>query len=205
MAAKAAPTIYDVYLARKIVYQYLERTPLQYYQSLSEMAGAEIWVKHENHQLLGAFKVRGGVYLASLLNEQEKRAGFFTASTGNHGQSIAYGAKTFGFRATIAVPEDANPAKVSAMCKLGAEVLFHGPNYDAARVWIEQMAKDKGGYYVGPTDEPLICGVGTYVLEIMEDLPDVDVIIVPVGGGSSAAAACIVAKTINPNLSLIHI
>lgn len=202
-SVKESLSLHDVFLARKIIYQYLDKTPLKFYQSLSDLVGAEIWVKHENHHSLGAFKVRGGLYLASMLSEKEKRAGLFTASTGNHGQSIAFAAKTFGTTATIAVPEKANPAKVAAMQNLGGTVLFHGPNYDVARRWIRQMADEKGGIFVGPTETALICGVGTYVLEIYEDLPDVDTIIVPVGGGSSAAAACTVSKAINPDVEVI--
>jgi threonine dehydratase len=129
----------------------------------------------------------------------------FTASTGNHGQSIAYAARAHGVRATIAVPEGANPGKVAAMRGLGAEVAFHGADFDSAREWVASIAAAQGGRFVGPTEELLIHGVGTYALEIVEDLPEVDVIIVPVGAGSGVCATCIVAKTINPAIQVIGV
>jgi threonine dehydratase len=103
------------------------------------------------------------------------------------------------------MPEQANPDKVAAMRGLGAEVVFHGPDFDTAREWMMQIAVDRGGLFVGPTDEPLICGVGTYGLEIVEDLPDVDVIIVPVGAGSGACGTGIVAKAVNPAIQVIGV
>ncbi len=199
------PTLQDVYAARSHVYQYLKPTPLHHYATLSEMVGAHVYIKHENHQPVGAFKVRGGLVMASRLSEEQRKGGLFTASTGNHGQSIAYGAKVSGIKATIAVPEGANPGKVAAMRGLGAEVIFHGKDFDTAREWIMKVATDKGGTFVGPTDEPLLHGVGTYTLEILEDLPDVDVILVPVGAGSGASATSIVAKSINPKIEVIGV
>jgi threonine dehydratase len=170
---------------------------------LSHLLGAEVWVKHENHQPLGAFKVRGGLNLAANLTPEERQAGLFTASTGNHGQSIAFAAKMNGLKATIAVSEGANPGKVAAMQGLGANVVVHGSDFDVAREWVMGEAEEKHGRFVGPTEELLICGVGTYALEIVEDLPDVDTIIVPVGAGSGACGVSIVAKSINPNIEVI--
>jgi len=199
------PTLRDVIAARPNVYRYLKPTPLHHYGSLSELLGARVWVKHENHQPVGAFKVRGGLNLAATLNEAERQAGLFTASTGNHGQSIAFGARAYGIKATIAVPEHANPGKVAAMRSLGADVVFHGKDFDAAREWIMGEAEARGGRFIGPTEEPLICGVGTYALEIVEELPDVDTIIVPVGGGSGACGTSIVAKSIDPRIEVIAV
>ncbi len=197
------PTLHDIIAARPHVYRYLRPTPLYRYSSLSELIGAEVWVKHENHQPVGAFKVRGGLNLAAHLSQAERQAGLFTASTGNHGQSIAFAAQVHGLKATIAVPEGANPGKVAAMRGLGAEVMFHGPDFDTAREWIAAEAEARGGRFVGPTEEVLIGGVGTYALEILEDLPDVQVIIVPVGAGSGACGTSIVAKSINPKIEVI--
>lgn len=197
------PTLHDVIAARPHVYRYLRPTPLHYYAGLSELLSAEVWVKHENHQPVGAFKVRGGLNLAAQLTEAERRGGLFTASTGNHGQSIAFAARVHGLKATIAVPEGANPGKVAAMRGLGAEVIFHGPDFDTAREWIAAAAEAQGGRFVGPTEEALIAGVGTYALEILEDLPDVQTIIVPVGAGSGVCGTSIVAKAINPNIEVI--
>lgn len=197
------PTLHDIIVARPKVYRYLKPTPLYYYSGLSELVGASVWVKHENHQPVGAFKVRGGLNLAAHLTAEERRAGLFTASTGNHGQSIAFAAQVHGLKATIAVPEGANPGKVAAMRGLGAEVVFHGSDFDAAREWIMAKAEARHGRFVGPTEELLIGGVGTYALEIIETLPDVQTIIVPVGAGSGACGVSIVVKSINPQIEVI--
>jgi len=199
------PSLHDIIAARPHVYRYLSATPLYHYATLSELIETDIWIKHENHQPIGAFKVRGGLNMAANLSAEEKEAGLFTASTGNHGQSIAFAARAFGIQATIAVPEGANPGKVAAMRGLGAEVIFHGSDFDTAREWIMGVAEDRRGTFVGPTDELLIQGVGTYALEIVEELPDVDVIIVPVGAGSGACGTCIAAKSINPNIEVIGV
>lgn len=202
---QGTPTIKDIIAARKIVYRHLSPTPLYNYPSLSDLVGTNTWIKHENHHPTGAFKVRGGLNLAANLSHEEKRNGLFTASTGNHGQSIAYAAKAYNVKATIAVPEGANAGKVAAMRGWGAEVLFHGMDFDEAREWIKLVSEKKGGKYVGPTDEFLIHGVGTYALEILEELPSVEVIIVPVGAGSGVCATGIVAKTINKNIEIIAV
>ncbi len=193
----------DILLAREPVYRHLKPTPLYNYPTLDELTGTQTWVKHENHLPVGAFKVRGGLNLVARLPEAERSAGLYTASTGNHGQSIAFAARAAGIRATIAVPEQANPGKVAAMRGLGAEVVHHGRDFDEARLWAQQQAEEKGGKFVGPTDEELIQGVGTYGLEILEALPDVDVIIVPVGAGSGVCGTAIVAKAINPEIEII--
>jgi threonine dehydratase len=199
------PTLRDVYAARANVYRYLKPTPLYAYSDLNDATGLDLYVKHENHQPIGAFKVRGGLNLAAGLPDADRRTGLFTASTGNHGQSIAFAARAYGMNATIAVPEEANPAKVAAMRGLGAEVIFHGSDFDTSREWVAELAKARGGIFVGPTDEPLICGVATLALEILEELPDVDVIIVPVGAGSGASGTAIVAKSINPKIQVIGV
>ena len=196
----------DVLKARRNLRAYLRPTPLYHYPALSAMVGAETWVKHENHQPVGAFKVRGGVHLISQLDADQRRAGVIAASTGNHGQSVAYAARLFGVRAIIAVPEGANPAKVASMRNLGAEVVFHGQDFDDAREWVEAEARARGYRYIHSGNEPLlIAGVGTYTLEMLDDQPDLDVIIAPVGGGSGAAGACIVAKTVNPAIRVIGV
>lgn len=205
MTEQPMPTLHDIIAARPNVYRYLKPTPLYHYSGLSELVGAQVWVKHENHQPVGAFKVRGGLNLAANLTEAEREAGLFTASTGNHGQSIAFSARAYGIKATIAVPEGANPGKVAAMRGLGAEVVFHGHDFDTAREWIMGEAEAHGGRFIGPTEELLICGVGTYALEIVEELPEVDTIIVPVGAGSGACGVSIVAKTINPKIEVIAV
>jgi threonine dehydratase len=199
------PTLQDVLAARPHVYRHLQPTPLYHYPTLSHLLGAEVWIKHENHQPVGAFKVRGGLNMAANLAEKERAVGLFTASTGNHGQSIAYAARAHGIQATIAVPEGANPGKVASMRALGAEVVHHGSDFDTAREWMMGVAEEQNGRFVGPTEDLLIAGVGTYALEIMETLPDVDAILVPVGAGSGVCATSIVAKTINPRVEMIGV
>ena len=137
------------------------------------------------------------------LTEEERKRGVITASTGNHGQSIASACRVFGARALIALPELANPLKVEAMRALGAELLFHGQNFDQAKAYAEDLAERKGYRYVHPANEPLlIAGVATQTLEIIEDLPDVQAILVALGGGSGAAGACIVAKSVDPDIKI---
>src|SRR5262245_34212882 len=199
-------TLEHVFQARKVIAPYLRPTPLYAYHGLSKLLGAQVYVKHENHQPVGAFKVRGGVNLISQLSAEEKQGGAITASSGNHGQSIAFASRLFGVRATIVLPEGANPAKVEAIRAMGAEIVFHGKDFDDARVHAEQMAPKIGARFINSGDEPLlIAGVATCALEIVEALPDVNMIIVPVGGGSGAAGCCIVAKSINPKILVVGV
>src|SRR5436309_1346607 len=152
----------DVLLAQKRIRPYLARTPLYTYPAINELIGTEVFIKHENYQPVGAFKVRGGVNLISQLGEEERERGVITASTGNHGQSIAYAARLFGVAATIVVPVEANPGKVAAIQGMGATVIFHGENFDHARRHCEELAEEHGLRYVHSGDEPLlIAGVGT--------------------------------------------
>jgi threonine dehydratase len=200
------PTFLDILRARRVVSCYLPRTPLLPSLSLSRLLGFQMYIKFESHQPIGAFKVRGGLNLVSALGHGERARGVITASTGNHGQSIAYAARTFGVRSVIVMPEEANPDKVEAMADLGAEIVFFGQDFEDARLKAEQMGRDQGMYYVHPANEPrLIAGVGTIGLEILEDLPEVDTIIVPIGAGSGVCGASIVAKAINPKIRVIGV
>jgi threonine dehydratase len=200
------PTLADVLEARRRVAPHLSPTPLFSYPALNELLGAEVFVKHENHQPIGAFKVRGGVNLISQLSAEERERGVIAASTGNHGQSIAYAARLFGVRATICVPENANPVKVASMRGFGAELVLHGRDFDEARERCERLAHEHGYRYVHSGNEPLlIAGVGTEALEILEQQPRVEAIVVPVGGGSGAAGACIVAKAVNPAVKIMGV
>jgi len=163
-------------------------------------------VKHENHQPTGAFKVRGGVNLVSRLDAADRARGIIGASTGNHGQSLAWAAHRFGVRAVICVPEGANPVKVEAIRSWGAELIEHGRDFDEAREHCEALAAEHGYRYVHSGDEPLlIAGVATETLEIVEARPDVDVIVVPVGGGSGAAGACLVARAMGRPVRVIGV
>jgi threonine dehydratase len=200
------PTFRDVLLAQRQIRPYLPRTPLHRYPALDELVGAQLYVKHENYQPVGAFKVRGGVNLISRLSPEERERGVLAASTGNHGQSVAFAARRFGVRARIVVPEGANPGKVAAMRGMGAEVIFHGAAFDEARLHCEALASADGARYIHSGDEPLlIAGVGTETLEMLEDEPELDVIIVPIGGGSGAAGACLAAKGIDPRIEVLGV
>ena len=153
MAASQVPDLADVLAARQRIAPYLQPTPLYRYPALDAMTGARLRVKHENHQPVGAFKVRGGVNLVSQLSADERRRGVICASTGNHGQSVAYAADLFGVRAVICMPEQANPVKVESMRALGAEVVFHGRDFDEAREHCEKLATEHGYRYIHSGNE----------------------------------------------------
>jgi threonine dehydratase len=200
------PTLADVQAARRRIAPHLMPTPLLPHGALSELVGAEVFVKHENHLPTGAFKVRGGVNLVSQLSGDEQRRGMATASTGNHGQSIAFAAGRFGVRAIVCVPEGANPVKLAAMERLGADLVVHGHDFDEAREHCEALAREHGYRYVHSGNEPhLIAGVGTATLELLETEPGVEVVIVPIGGGSGAAGACVAGKAVKPELEVIGV
>ena len=201
-----APTLRDIYRAKKTIAPHIPRTALHYSSGLSEMLSAEVYLKHEEHLPLGAFKGRGGINLLANLSDEEKKRGLITASSGNHGQSMASACKLFGVKAVIGLPEDANPNKVAAMRALGAELVFHGADFDAARLHCERLAKEEGYRFVHPVNDPLlIAGVGTQALETVEDLPDVEVLMLPLGGGSGISGACIVAKGIDPSIEVLAV
>jgi threonine dehydratase len=200
------PTLADVLKARLRISPHLRPTPLLGYPTLNELLEADVFIKHENHQPVGAFKVRGGVNLLSQLSAEERGRGVIAASTGNHGQSLAYAARLFAVPATICVPETANPVKVASMRGLGAKLVFRGRDFDEAREHCEQLANEHGYRYVHSGNEPLlIAGVATETLEILQEQPEMEVIVVPVGGGSGAAGACIVAKAVNPAIRVIGV
>jgi len=204
--ALSVPTFADVLAAAAAIRPHLAPTPLLRHPLLERALGTEVWVKHENHQPTGAFKVRGGINLVSRLAEAERARGIIGASTGNHGQSLAYAARQFGVRAVICVPEGANPVKVDAIRSWGAEVVEHGRDFDEAREHCEALAAERGHRYVHSGDEPLlIAGVATETLEVVTAEPGVDVVVVPVGGGSGAAGACIVARALGGSVEVIGV
>jgi len=188
----APPTLPDVEAARELVDRHLPSTPLVRSESLSAALDADVYLKREDTLPTGAFKVRGGVALVADLAAEFRDPGLIAASTGNHGQSIAWAGRRFDVPVTIAVPDDANPDKVAGMRRLGADVVSHGADFDEAREHVESLAAREGYRYVHSANEPtLVAGVGTAGLEVVEDCPDVDVVFSPVGGGSSAAAYCL--------------
>lgn len=171
---------------------------------VSEATGVEVWLKCENLLPTGAFKVRGGLNLVG--RDPTARNGIVGASTGNHGQSLAYAGMKFGVPVTIFVPKNANPLKLAAMRAFGATLVEHGVDFEDARLECERFAEANGVRYVHSGDEPyLIAGVGTATHEVLQELPAADVLIVPIGGGSGAAGACIVAKATQRSIQVIGV
>jgi threonine dehydratase len=199
------PTLQDVYAARTRVYRVVRPTPLIRHPLLDAETGLEIFVKHENHNPTCAFKVRGGLNLVGQLSPDERR-GVITATTGNHGQSIALACQREGVPCTIVTPIGNNPEKNAAMRAFGAELIEFGRDFDEAREKVEQLQHEKGLRYVHSANEPaLIAGVATYALEIFEELPDAEVILVPIGGGSGACGCAIVRSALGSRARVIGV
>jgi threonine dehydratase len=181
------PTLDDIRAARANVYAVLAPSPMQRHPLLAEALGADIYVKHENHNPTGAFKVRGGVNLVARLSEVDRARGVISATTGNHGQSIAFAAARAHVPCTLVVPQGNNPAKNALMRAWGADLIEHGKDFDEARELVERLCDQRGLRYVHSANEPdLISGVGTYALEVFEAMADIDTVFVPIGGGSGA-------------------
>jgi len=203
--ATAPVTLRDIYAARRVVMQALRPTPLLRHPLLDAETGLRIHVKHENHNPTGAFKVRGGLNLIGRLTGDERR-GVITATTGNHGQSIAMACSREGVPCTIVVPVDNNPEKNAAMRAYGATVLEVGRDFDDAREHVEALQRSNGLRYVHSANEPeLIAGVATYALEIFEELPDVETILVPIGGGSGACGCALVRSFLGSSAEVIGV
>ncbi len=200
------PTYADVLAATPVVHRYLKPTPLIEWPALSRLLGCRYFLKHENHTPTTAFKVRGGLHLVAKLPDEQKRRGVIGCTTGNHGQSLAYACRRFGVRCVLVVPAKNNPNKVAAMRALGAELIEHGQDFDDARAHCESVCEQEGLRYVHSANEPdLIAGVGTYALEIFDDLPDPDVILVPVGLGSGICGTALVAAARRPSTKVIGV
>jgi threonine dehydratase len=200
------PGFEDVLRAREAIRRHLPRTPCYAYPTLSQQLGCELFVKHENHLPVGAFKVRGGVNLVSSLSAEERARGLIAATRGNHGLSVAFAARRFGAPATIVVPEGNNPEKNAAMRGLGATLIEHGRDFDDAREHAERLVAQGGQRYVHSANEPLlIAGVATAALELFEEVPDLDALVVPVGLGSGICAAGLVRAAVSPLTQLIGV
>ncbi|HEX3656167.1 MAG TPA: threonine dehydratase [Pirellulales bacterium] len=201
-----SPTYADVVDARPVVGRWLRPTPLIEWPALSAVLGCRYFLKHENHLPTTAFKVRGGINLVARLSERERAAGVVGCTTGNHGQSLAYACRLYGVRCLLVVPEGANPDKVAAMRALGAEIVAHGRDFDDARTYCDQLQRETGMRYVHSANEPhLIAGVGTSALEIFDDLPEPDVILVPIGLGSGICGTALVAAERRPATRVIGV
>jgi threonine dehydratase len=200
------PTYRDVVEAEALVRRYVKPTPLYEWPALSQLLGCRYFLKHENHTPTTAFKVRGGINLVARLPEEQKRKGIIGCTTGNHGQSLAYACRLFGVRCVLVVPANNNPDKNAAIRTLGAELIEHGRDYDEAREFCETIRHREGLRYVHSANEPdLIAGVGTYALEIFAELPDPDVVLVPVGLGSGICGAALVAAERRPATRVIGV
>jgi len=189
-----------------VISKYVVRTPLRYSRRLSRLFGFDVYLKLENTQIMRSFKVRGGIHYMSVMGDEAIKRGVITASMGNHAQSVAYASLVFGARSTIVMPHGVSRVKVEALRDLGAEVIFHGKIFEEAREYAEKLAMDRGMLYIHPVNEILLYpGVATMHLENIEDLPDVDVVINPIGGGSGASGAVVVAKSVDPRIKVIGV
>jgi len=196
----------DVVAARPIVRKHLAPTPLSSYPDLDGATGASVLVKHEDAQPVGAFKVRGGLTLLAGMSEADRKRGTVSYSTGNHARSLAYASQAYGVPCTVVMPAAADPGKAAAVAALGAEVILHGADLEAAQQHAEALAERTGARLVSPGDTAaLLAGVGTLYLEIFEARPDLEAILVPVGSGTGAAAATVVARELAPDCRVIAV
>jgi threonine dehydratase len=196
----------EVRAARAVVERHLPPTPMWSYPVLDRAVGAKVLVKHENVQPVGAFKVRGGLYLLDRLPAAERVRGTVTYSTGNHALAIAYASHRVSVPCTVVMPVGANPAKVEAVRAWGAQVVLTGRDLAAAQLYAEELAQEEGARLVSPGDTPeLLAGVGTLYQEIFEAADDLDAIVVPVGSGTGAAAATVVARELAPGCAIIAV
>lgn len=198
-------SIDDVRAARERISPYITPTPFREYPRLAELAGAglRVFVKHENHQPTNSFKIRNGLSIMTSLSAEERRRGVVAASTGNHGQGIAYGGMLLGVRTTVCVPAGNNPDKNAAMRALGATVVEEGRDYDEAVGVMQRIAAREGSVIAHSTNDPrIVAGAGTMTLEIVEQQPDLDALVIAVGGGSQAVGAMTVAHALAPRLEV---
>ena len=182
---RAAPSLADLDNAAAVVYRHLPPTPQIRWPLLCRRAGCEVWVKHENHTPIGAFKVRGGlVYMDALRREQPDVAGVISATRGNHGQSVAFAAGRIGLKAVIVIPRGNNPEKNAAMAALGAELIEYGADFQEAYEYTATLAAERGLHMIRAFHPWLVLGVATYGLEFLRAAPDLDTVYVPIGQGS---------------------
>jgi len=192
--------------AADIVNKVTLNTNLVYSDYLSEQCGNKVYIKPENLQFTGAYKIRGAYYKISTLSEKERSKGFITASAGNHAQGVAYAAKLYGVKATIVMPTVTPLMKVNRTKSYGAEVILYGDVYDDACEYALKLAKENGSTFIHPFDDlDVATGQGTIAMEIIKELPTVDVILVPIGGGGLATGVSTLAKMLNPNIKVIGV
>ena len=200
------PTLADILKARKFLDEHLSMTPMYRSAAFSETLGLELHIKYENFQPIRSFKVRGGLYTMSLLDEEQRARGVTTASTGNHGQGIAYGGGAMGVPVTVVVPHETPEVKSDAIRRLGAELVVHGETIADGFARSREIAEETGMVYIEDGEDfGLMAGAGTIGLEIVEDLPDVDAVVLPVGGGNLIAGVSTAIKATHPDVRLIGV
>ena len=196
-------TIKDIELARKRIDGVARRTPLERSRWMSADTGREIFFKLECFQTTGSFKIRGAMARMSSLSAEERARGVLTVSAGNHGQAVAYCAEALGLRATVVVPRSASRAKVEAIGRYPVTLVERGDNYDEAERAARAMERETGATFVSPyNDREVIAGQGTVALEILEDAPDLDAVVVPCGGGGLLAGVLVAIKSVNPRIKV---
>jgi threonine dehydratase len=200
------PTIDDIRAAAKRIEGAVVRTPMLMSRTLSEVIGAEVWLKFENLQFTSAYKERGALNKLLQLSEEERARGVIAASAGNHSQAVAYHAKRLGIPATIVMPEPTPTVKVTQTESHGATVVLYGDMFDDAYAKARELAMEKGFVFVHPFDDPqIIAGAGTVALEMLEDAPDLDTLVVPIGGGGLMSGVSIAARAVKPDIELIGV
>lgn len=195
-----------IYAAQRRIGRYIRETPLERSQFLSEFCGGDVWLKLENQQLTGSFKVRGATNKLLQLSEEERTRGIVTASAGNHAQGVGYAAKMLGVQATVVVPENTPIVKRDAIMRYGVNLIVHGEEYLNAEKLARSMERERGMTFVSAyNDVDVIIGQGTIGLELIESLPDVENIIVPVGGGGLISGVGCAMKSVDPSIEVIGV
>ena len=199
-------TLEDFKAARSVLAGVLADTHLVHSTALSKATGNQVYIKPENMQVTGAYKIRGAYYKISTLSQEEKERGLITASAGNHAQGVAYAAQAAGVKATVVMPTTTPLVKVNNTKDYGAQVILHGAVFDDAAELAGRLSESEGYTYIHPFNDPVLAtGQGTIAYEIFSDLPDVDIILVPVGGGGLASGVATLAKLLNPNVKVIGV
>jgi threonine dehydratase len=206
LATKTAPTVADVEAARERLAGRARVTPVYSSETFTRLAGTRVWLKAENLQRTGSFKTRGAFNKISRLGEAERAAGVIAASAGNHGQAVAWAARELGIAATVFMPEDAPMAKVEATRTYGADTVLTGATFDDALAAAQTHAAQTGGTFVHAFEDPLvIAGQGTIGLELVEQLPDAQTFLLPIGGGGLAAGIAIVLRALRPEVRIVGV
>ena len=200
------PSVTDVWRAQEVIRPHIAHTPLLHSRTLSAMSGAKVWLKAENLQRSGAYKLRGATFKLSRLSAEERARGVIAASAGNHAQGVAIAAAALGITCTIVMPVAAPLAKVTATEGYGARVVLHGENYDEAYAYARELQAETGATYIHAFDDPAtIAGQGTLGLEILQDLPDVEAIVVGIGGGGLIAGIATAVKALKPDVRIVGV